>query len=76
MLVFSVIESAGIATDQALGYAADPASAAASDAAALAFAVFAVIGMIPVALFLRHLGRAPSAGPGEQPRGTGSAPGP
>ncbi len=74
MLVFSVIEAAGIATDQALGHAADPASAAASDAAALAFAVFTVIGMIPAALFLRHLGRAPSAQPGQQPRGTGSAP--
>ena len=74
MLVYSVIESAGIATDQALGHAADPASAAASGAAALVFAVFAVIGMIPAALFLRHLHRAPSAGPGGQPRGTGPAP--
>ena len=67
MLVYSVLESAGIATDQALGHAADPASAVASDAAALVFAVFAVIGMIPAALFLRYLGRAPSAGPGPQP---------
>ncbi len=60
MLIMLVIESLGVATDQALGHAADPASAVASGAMTPVFAVFAVAGMIPVALFLRHLDRSPS----------------
>src|SRR5208282_3712441 len=74
MLIYSVLESVTIAADQALGHAADPASALASGTIAPVFVVLAVIGMIPAAIFLRHLDRIPPAGSGadhaekDQPR--------
>lgn len=61
VLVMWAIESATIAVDQWMGHRADPASAVASDAAVLPFAVAAVVGGGVLWLFLRHVGRRPTA---------------
>lgn len=53
LLVFGVIESVGIAVDQWLGHAADPASNVASAALTPVFGVWAAIGMVPVVLYFR-----------------------
>jgi hypothetical protein len=54
-LVMWVLESASIAVDQWYGHAADPASPAASAALTPAFAVLAVIGLVPTYYLLRSL---------------------
>ena len=54
-LVMWVLESASVAVDQWYGHAAAPASSVASGALVPAFAVLAVIGLIPAALLLRGL---------------------
>ncbi len=54
-LVMWVLESISIATDQWYGHAAAPASTVASAALVPAFAVMAVIGLIPAALLLNGL---------------------
>ena len=56
-LVMWVLESASVAVDQWYGHAAAPASPVASGALVPAFAVLAVIGLIPAALLLRGLPR-------------------
>jgi hypothetical protein len=57
LLTFSVIESIGIAVDQAFGHAADPASPVASIAAVPLFTVLAVIGLVPLFFYYRNLDR-------------------
>ena len=57
MLVTYEIEAVGVAVDQWMGHAADPASSVASAAAVPMFAVIFVIGLIPVALYFRNLDR-------------------
>jgi hypothetical protein len=57
LLTFSVIESVGIAADQAFGHAADPASTVASAAGAPLFLAAAVIGLIPLHFYNRNLDR-------------------
>jgi len=57
LLTHSVIESVGVAVDQGFGHAADPASPVASAAAVPMFAALAVIGLVPVYFYYRHLGR-------------------
>ncbi|HTQ89815.1 MAG TPA: hypothetical protein VMK84_10020 [Streptosporangiaceae bacterium] len=54
-LVMWALESASIAVDQWYGHAADPASPVASGALVPAFAVLAVIGLIPAGLLLHGL---------------------
>jgi hypothetical protein len=53
LLVMWVVESIGIAVDQAWGHAADPASAVASGSMAYVFAAAAVVSLIPVIALLR-----------------------
>jgi hypothetical protein len=57
LLTYLVIESVGIAADQAFGHAADPASTVASAAAVPLFAVVAVIGLVPLLFYYRNLDR-------------------
>ncbi len=54
-LVMWVLESAGIAVDQWYGHAADPASPVASAALAPAFAVLALIGLVPTYYLFRAM---------------------
>jgi hypothetical protein len=54
VLTMWVIESVGIAADQWFGHRADPANSFA-DSAVPMFAVLAVIGLVPVIAFMRHL---------------------
>jgi len=61
MLVMYEIEAIGVAVDQWMGHAADPASTVASAAAVPMFAVIAVIGLIPLFFYFRNLGRAEAA---------------
>ena len=57
LLTHSVIESVGVAVDQGFGHAADPTSPVASAAAVPLFAALAVIGLVPLYFYYRHLGR-------------------
>jgi len=60
-LVMWVLESLSICVDQWYGHAADPASPAASGAIVPAFAILAVIGLVPAGLLLHGLsGGSPS----------------
>ncbi len=72
-LVAWVVESLGIAVDQWLGHAADPGSEVASASISPAFAVLAVVGMVPLVALLRGLpsgaGRAPGRSPDRARRG-------
>ncbi len=72
-LVMWVVESVGIAVDQWLGHAADPGSAVASASISPAFAVLAVVGMVPLVALLRGLpsgaGLAPDGAPDRVRRG-------
>jgi hypothetical protein len=64
-LVMWVIESISIAVDQWYAHAADPASAVASAALAPAFAVIALIGLVPIYYLLRDFGHGqPASMPG------------
>lgn len=58
VLVMWVIESISIAADQWFGSQADPASTVVSATMVPAFAVLALIGLVPLAVFLRHLNAA------------------
>ena len=64
MLVTYEIEAIGVAVDQWMGHAADPASTVASAAAVPMFAVIFVIGLIPLAFYFRHLDRRLTAARG------------
>jgi len=55
MLVMWVIESISIAADQWFGSQADPTSTVASASMVPAFAIVALVGLVPLVLFLRHL---------------------
>jgi hypothetical protein len=55
ILTMWVIESVGVAVDQWMGSAADPASTVASAAMTPVFAVLALVGLIPVYFYFRHL---------------------
>ncbi|MFI5100106.1 MAG: hypothetical protein ACHQE5_06275 [Actinomycetes bacterium] len=66
-LVMWVVESLGIAVDQWLGHAADPGSAVASVSISPAFAVLAVVGMVPVVALLRNLPSGAGRAPGDTP---------
>lgn len=57
MLVYLVLESISIAVDQWFGHAADPSSTLASATLVPAFAVVAVIGLIPVFFYFRGIER-------------------
>jgi len=57
MLVTYEIEAIGVAVDQWMGHAADPASSVASAAAVPLFAAIFAIGLIPLALYLRNMNR-------------------
>jgi hypothetical protein len=57
LLTYLVIESVGIAVDQALGHAADPASPVASIAVVPAFATLALLGLVPLYFYYRNLDR-------------------
>jgi hypothetical protein len=59
MLVTYEIEAIGVAVDQWMGHAADPASAVASTAAVPIFAVIFVIGLVPLAFYFRNLKGGP-----------------
>jgi hypothetical protein len=61
ILTMLVPESASIAVDQWLGHQADPQSTVVSARMVPAFAGLAVLGLIPLVTYLRHL-PAPSAG--------------
>lgn len=61
MLVYYEIEAIGVAVDQWMGHAADPASAVASAVAVPMFAVIFIIGLIPLAFYFRNLDRGPAA---------------
>ena len=54
-LVMLILESAGIAVDQWYGHAADPASQVASAALTPAFALLALIGLVPAYYLFRSL---------------------
>jgi hypothetical protein len=55
VLVLWVIESMSVAADQWFGSQADPASTVVSATMVPAFAVLALIGLVPLAMFLRHI---------------------
>jgi hypothetical protein len=55
MLTMWVIESVSVAVDQWLGSAADPASTVASAAMTPVFTVLALVGLIPLYVYLRDL---------------------
>jgi hypothetical protein len=55
ILTMWVIESVGVAVDQLMGSAADPASTMASAVMTPVFGVLALVGLIPLYLYFRHL---------------------
>jgi hypothetical protein len=57
-LVFWLIESIGVATDQWFGSHADPHAEIATMAGSRMFAALAVVSVVPVLLLLRHAGTA------------------
>ena len=58
-LVYDVIESVSVATDQTFGHITDPA---ASLGAVPIFVLLSVVGMVPAAVYLRHLRDGASTG--------------
>ncbi len=61
VLVMWVVEALGIAVDQWYGHRADPTSTVASGALVPAFLVLALIGLVPVAAFVRDRRRTSPA---------------
>jgi hypothetical protein len=55
ILTMWVIESVGVAVDQWMGSAADPTSTVASAAMTPVFGVLALVGLIPLYVYFRHL---------------------
>lgn len=51
-LVYDIIESVSVATDQTFGHISDPS---ASLGAVPVFAVLTVVGLVPAAIYLSHL---------------------
>jgi len=55
MLVYFIVEGVGVAVDQWMGSAADPASTVASAAISPVFLAIAVIGLVPLFFYMRNL---------------------
>lgn len=55
LFVYGVMEGIGVATDQAFGHAADPASTVVAVAAIPVFLVLAALEMVALCLYLSHL---------------------
>jgi len=55
MLVYWIVEGVGVAVDQWMGSAADPASTVASAAVTPVFLAVAVIGLVPLFFYMRNL---------------------
>jgi hypothetical protein len=55
MLVYWIVEGVGVAVDQWMGSAADPASTVASAAISPVFLAIAVIGLVPLFFYMRNL---------------------
>lgn len=55
ILTYWVIESVGVAVDQWFGHAADPSSTVVSVVMVPAFGVLALVGLIPLYIYFRHL---------------------
>jgi len=55
LLTMGVIEAVGVAVDQAFGHAADPASPVASAAVVPIFAAVALVELVVLLVYLRHL---------------------
>jgi hypothetical protein len=53
-LVYTLIESVGVAVDQLFGYAADPTTQHATPAGAAVFAILAFVSLIPVYFYFRR----------------------
>ena len=68
-LVLWVVESLGVAVDQWVGHAADPASVAVSASMTPVFAIVAGACLVPLLALLWRLPAAPSAGPVTVPSG-------
>lgn len=60
VLTLWVIEAVGVATDQWFGYQADPNTSFATESLVPAFAVLALIGLVPLVLALRSVDGGPS----------------
>ena len=60
-LVYWVLESVTVATDQFLGHRADPASNVVSTAAVPGFAVLGAVALVAAFLFLRNVDRPQAA---------------
>lgn len=56
MLVYWIVEGIGVAVDQWMGSAADPASTVASAAMTPVFLALAAIGLVPLFFYFRNLG--------------------
>jgi len=55
ILTYWVIESVGVAVDQWFGHAADPSSTVVSVVMVPAFGVLALVGLVPLYFYFRHL---------------------
>jgi hypothetical protein len=66
-LTMWVLESLTIATDQWFGHQADPTSPVASSSVVAPFAVFALVGCLPLVLLLRRLLAPAAIAPDQQP---------
>jgi hypothetical protein len=55
ILTYWVIESVGVAVDQWFGHAADPSSTVVSVVMVPAFGVLALVGLVPLYIYFRHL---------------------
>lgn len=60
-LVYGVLESIGVATDQWLGSAADPGSTVATMDGVVIFGVLAAVGIVALAFYVRSMREAPEA---------------
>jgi hypothetical protein len=67
ILTMSVLESASIAVDQWMGHAADPDSTVVAAGLVPVFAGLAVVGLVPLVIYLRHLREASSGEPERRP---------
>jgi hypothetical protein len=57
-LIWGLVESIGVAVDQTMGYLADPIAAAGALGGVAIFVVLAVVGLVPLWIYLRPRGQA------------------
>jgi hypothetical protein len=57
LMVFAVIEAISIGVDQYMGHAADPASPVVSDSLVPAFGAIALIALVPIYVYMKHVNR-------------------